>query len=389
MRTRYGPLVVLAAGVIACDAPPSPGECEDVLAPDAWVDGNAPRFAEMWRAGGTNEGEELAMPLFAAVGPAGQLAVTDFQLGTLGIASDGRWLGPLTQSGSGPGEIGTTIAAAWTDEGHLTVLDLIGGKIVFLDLANRVPVGLIGERRLDPAALAASMMSGQVAGVGLHPDGTTYFQTSAASPETREVTQTILRLPADGGPADTIATATTTSLGGDWRPAQNMVAAGFPRLVLAVAADGRVAVAGHGDAYEIRLLDPADEEATACRSVPGLPIRAYETGVGLDLDDAFLTALHDSPTSESPAPIGRLMFGREGRLWVERDRPSPANPLEFFFGRPGSLYDVFDPEGRYMGEVRAPEGARLVAASEDRVWAFEAGAFDVTSVVAYRLEPGD
>jgi len=162
---------------------------------------------------------------------------------------------------------------------------------------------------------------------------------------------------------------------------------------MAVAADGRVAVAGYSDAYEIRILGPAGEEAAWCRPAAGLPIRSDERGEDLDPDDptltAILAAIRDSPTPEQPAPIGRLMFGRHGRLWVERDRPSPANPLEFQIGRPGSLYDVFDPEGRYLGEVRAPARARLVAASGDRVWAFEAGEFDVTWVVAYRLESDD
>jgi len=326
------------------------------------------------------------MPIFAAVGRDGGLAITDFQLGTIGIGENGRWLGPLTRPGSGPGEIGLTGAAAWTEDGHLTVLDIAGGKVVFFDLSNPAPAGLLREGRLDPTTLASIMRGGQVAGLALHPDGTTYFQTSVAHPDVKEVTQTLLRLAPDGAPPDTLATATTTSLGGDWAPAQNIVAGGFPRLIMAVAPDGRVAVAGQGLLYEIRIVSLASEEETWCRAAPGLPIRADERGKGLDADNPFTAAIDDSPAPEALAPIGRLLFGRQGRLWVERDRPSPANPLEFQVGRPGSLYDVFDPEGRYMGEVRAPERARIVAASGDRVWAFEAGEFDVTWVVAYRLE---
>ena len=80
------------------------------------------------------------------------------------------------------------------------------------------------------------------------------------------------------------------------------------------------------------------------------------------------------------------MLGRQGRLWVERDRPSMGDPAQLLSGRPGSAYDVFDADGAYLGEVRAPEKSKLVAASGDRVWAFEVGEFDVTWVVAYRLE---
>jgi len=393
MRIPCGRLVLLVALANGCDAPPPSRTCEDILSPDAWVEGDAPAFVELWRAGGANEGEELALPISAAVGPDGQLAIADFELGTIGIGEDGSWLGPLTKSGSGPGEIGLTGAAAWTEDRHLTVLDITGGKVAFFDLSNSVPAVLLGEGRLDPTTLASVMRGGQLAGLALHPDGTTYFQTSAAHPDVKEVTQMMLRLRPDGGPGDTLSSATTTSLGGDWTPAQDIVAGGFPRLLMAVAADGRVAVAGRGAGYEIEILGPAGEEAAWCRSVAGLPIRSDERGEDLDPDDptltAILAAIRDSPTPEQPAPIRRLMFGREGRLWVERDRPSPSNPMEFQVGRPGSLYDVFDREGRYMGEVRAPEGARLVAASGDRVWAFETGEFDVTWVVAYRIEPND
>ena len=104
--------------------------CEDILAPDAWAENDPPRLIELWRAGGTNEGEELANPISAAVGPRGRLAIVDFQLGVVGVGADGAWLGPLTKPGSGPGEVGLPVAASWTDEGRTVVLDMGNGRLV-------------------------------------------------------------------------------------------------------------------------------------------------------------------------------------------------------------------------------------------------------------------
>ncbi|MFV1985884.1 MAG: hypothetical protein ACC682_01270, partial [Gemmatimonadota bacterium] len=158
------------------------------------------------------------------------------------------------------------------------------------------------------------------------------------------------------------------------------------RLIFAVGADGRVAVGGEGPDYRVRIVTPTGGEQVICRPVTGLPLRPDELGEGLDPDNPFRQPMLQSPRPAEPAPIGRLMLGREGRLWVERDRPSMSDPRQFLSGRPGSLYDVFDATGAYLGELRAPDHAKLVAASGDRVWAFEVGEFDVTWVVAYRLE---
>ena len=83
--------------------------------------------------------------------------------------------------------------------------------------------------------------------------------------------------------------------------------------------------------------------------------------------------------------MGRLFVGAEGRIWVERDRPRALDRADAAFGRPGGTFDVFGPEGRYLGALRAPADVRLVAASGDRVWGFLVGSLDQTTVVAYQL----
>ncbi|MFV1988449.1 MAG: hypothetical protein ACC682_14300, partial [Gemmatimonadota bacterium] len=247
MRCHHIPLIALLV-TAGCSTEPAvtTGECVDALSDEAWVDRAPPRFVELWRAGGTREGEELSMPLFAASSPDHRLAITDLALlQVIGVGPDGEWLGQLTTQGSGPGEVSMPTSAAWTEKGRLTVFDVDVGKIVFLDPAEPVPAGLIGEARLDPLTFATIVRSGQVGGVGLAPDGTTYVQPNAPDAETGSVAQAILRVSPDTG-TDTLATSTVPSLGGEWAPAQGMAAPGFPRLIFAVGADGRVAVGGEG-----------------------------------------------------------------------------------------------------------------------------------------------
>jgi hypothetical protein len=385
MSCRRG-IPLLVALVVACTpTDESAGSCEEVLAEAAWVGGTAPEFVELWRAGGAREGEDLAVPIWAAVAPDGRLAITDMELGEIGVGPDGEWLGSLTRPGDGPGETRMPVVAAWTAEGRLTVLDIAAGKVLLLEPGEALPDGLISETPLDPTTFGPIMQGGQSAGAALAPDGTTYLQSNFPDPSTFVVTQTLFRLGADGS-SDTVFVVTAPSMGGDWRPALTLVAPGFPRLVFAAAADGRLALAGDSGEYVIRILSDAAEERLLCRSVAGLPLRPDEFGADIDPDNPFRIGIEAAPRPTGGAPIGRLLFGRQGRLWVERDRPFMGNPFEFLAGRPGSLYDVFGADGGYLGEIRAPDNARIVAASGDRVWAFETGAFDVTWIVAYRLE---
>lgn len=46
---------------------------------------------------------------------------------------------------------------------------------------------------------------------------------------------------------------------------------------------------------------------------------------------------------------------------------------------------MFDPSGGYLGAVAAPAGARILAASGDRVWTLELGELDEIWLVAYEL----
>lgn len=331
------------------------------------------------------------MPAGAAPGLHGRLAIPDFQLQeVLVLDADGTWSGAWGGTGDGPGEYRYPLAAAWSRRGRLAVLDVGGGRIVFFRNGKATGEPL----RTAPRILAELMAGGRLRWQGIGPDGTLYLIPPAAAagdvhgggpaggpPTVRSV---LLRVAPGGSGPDTLLTATERVLGGRF---PTWPAPGWPRLVAAADPHGGVVAAGWGPGYRIAEF-AADGSLTriVCRAALPIPFADDERGgAGSRTDADLVSALRQSPAPASPASVGRLFVGAQGRIWVERDRPRALARADASFGRPGGTFDVFGPQGRYLGAVRAPDGSRLVAASGDRVWGFVEGALDQTTVVAYRL----
>jgi hypothetical protein len=71
---------------------------------------------------------------------------------------------------------------------------------------------------------------------------------------------------------------------------------------------------------------------------------------------------------------------------VQRDRVSGAYLQDRWFGPRGATFDVLDSSGAYLGEVRAPENTRLVAAHGNTVIGLSVDSSFVVSVVGFHME---
>ncbi|MEE8571888.1 MAG: hypothetical protein V3T20_01365, partial [Gemmatimonadota bacterium] len=177
-----------------------------------------------------------------------------------------------------------------------------------------------------------------------------------------------------------------------------------PRAVWAVGED--VVVIGSSDTYELRVLGREGDLRKIVRKahVP-VPITEEDRNGLVDiwleihagrLDNPevqyFIKTLEDSPLPEAfPAfdPMemderGRriglpLLLDREGNLWVAQyRRPAEATPL----------WDIFDPNGYFLGTVTLPEGFLLTDAGADYVLGVWTDELDVARVRMFGLEKG-
>lgn len=391
-----GPGAAGAPAVAWCEADPYGAEVALTPADDegAWAEQGvgSPNFVELWRAGGLNEGEELAFPLNASVSMDGRLAIADWQLGNLTIVErDGRWIGDWAPRGQGPGELARPAAALWIAESDtVVVFDIDNGRVVFLSDGRPVRPHVL----VDPGFLAPILISGEVGWVGVTPVGGVLIApvpTAPADSETADAAAVILLQRAQESEVDTLVTVAAPTMRA--RPPYGTARApGWPLPLAALGGDGSIAVGGMDGRYRIlRLEDSGDTTGVICRDTGALPFSERERHA--DGDDDYVDALEEAiaavPRPDSLAQFGRLFLSAEGNLWVQRERPSALRFGESYHGVPGAVYDVFDPDGRYQGEVRAPENARLQAALGDTVWAYEIGELDETWVVAYELRWAD
>jgi hypothetical protein len=109
--------------------------------------------------------------------------------------------------------------------------------------------------------------------------------------------------------------------------------------------------------------------------------------------------------AEKP-PFRSVYAGTDGRIWVllhqparpvpedelvtsGTDGPNPRPPVRW---REPVAFDVFEPDGTYLGLVRAPDGFALDPTpvfGPDRVWAVVRDAYDVQYVTRFRIAPAD
>ena len=111
----------------------------------------------------------------------------------------------------------------------------------------------------------------------------------------------------------------------------------------------------------------------------------------------------DGPAVPDRKPVfNELLTGRDGRIWVklltagqrvENENHNPENPFsERFTWRESTRYDVFEPNGTYLGVVVPPD--EFSASPDpvfdgDHVWAVARDELGVERIVRYRIEVDD
>jgi hypothetical protein len=294
---------------------------------------------------------------------AGRVVVADRDPPHLRVfGPDGTFLHTAGADGEGPGELRFPLAVAVTEEG-MAAVDMRLSRVVQVDHQGQER----GTLRLPSFPLAASFAP-----------GTDELDVSLADFRAREAT--IHR--ADGAEG--------------WRTLSERVdglqlrSPGEPPLLfsLARAPGGGLAVGVASESYRLLFLDTAGavvREVT--RDVPRTPRTSEEIA-------ALRDALARGPAGRRRADGGgravstpevdplrphfgpdALRFDPEGRLWVRTAR-----------AREGTLFDLFDAEGGYLGEVRVPGRVQAFGMGDGLLAAAVLDDYDVATVRIWRVE---
>ena len=127
------------------------------------------RLEELWRAGGSAEGQEIAQPASVSTSSGGAVAVVDFGLGQVSVISPrGEWLGSWSRRGKGPGELTMPVASNWSGD-TLVVVDIDQAKVVRYLASEYVDEIKIPTELVVPVAMTGSIEFVAVASDGSRP----------------------------------------------------------------------------------------------------------------------------------------------------------------------------------------------------------------------------
>ena len=108
------------------------------------------------------------------------------------------------------------------------------------------------------------------------------------------------------------------------------------------------------------------------------------------------------PVPETKPAYRGFYIGTSGRIWVHRHtdavkvetdlqtEPDPNRPPPRTWREP-VVFDVFEPDGTYLGEVPVPRRTQIAIFGPTHLWGIRQGEMDEPYIVRYRIEspPGD
>jgi hypothetical protein len=273
------------------------------------------------------------------------------------------------------------VAAGWTEEGTLLVLDLSVAKVIEFDASKDT---LVGEWKIPQEVFAKIGVSGYLPGILLTSRGTVVLEMPWSPVEGGAPTERNAALLEVGpsAPPGTLLVTRARVLGAERFTTWPLPGASRP--LVAAGTSGSVAVAGEDARYRIRLLGTARTDSLViCRDAAPFPLSSAELGETDPTWTEYAEEVKAAPRPDSLMPFGRMFLGAGGRLWVQRERPI-AHGYEASVR--GGTYDVFEAGGEYLGVVHAGDRVLLVGEAHGLVFGDEKGEFDEVSLVAYRLE---
>lgn len=326
----------------------------------------------------------------------------------------GKFVRNIGRRGRGPGELQYAAGMSIGKNGNLLVWDPGNARINVYTAS--------GDVVTQWSTMTGSSTSSGRRLMITDTSGTTYVHTFIWAPNRRSdgpspLRRGWLRFAPDGTLRDTIfapaGPAEATLMARRGGGTVTSVVPFAPSYYSAMSPHGYF-VTGFASRLAVELHEPGKPVTSIRRDVPLAPVSGHER----DSARAAITERMqrtDPGWSWNSGEIPRTKFAysnlfaaADGRIWVELAKgprfDDPNDPggggVTMGVGRgrgPGRgstwscptngwiLYDVYEPSGRYVGQVRTPERVEAIVMRADQVWAAGCNEDDVPQLIRYRI----
>jgi hypothetical protein len=349
---------------------------------------------------GTFDGEDVYMlgdVAGLAVAPDGAVYVYDRQVPALRkYGPDGRYIATFGREGGGPGEYKNS-------DGGMAVLQ--DGRVLLRDPGN----GRITVYAPDGELLATwPLRGGYFTSQPLYVDtaGTVYTQIWGRRGEERY--SALRPFHPDGTVGDSLMVP-------EWEYEEAGISVQTDRIAMmrsvpfapqphwSFSPHGYL-VGGFSGRYAIDLFHPDGTVLRIGREIEPVRVSAAEKdakrmGVIRNFQQLVPDWQWNGPGIPDTKPLFQdIAVGRDGRIWVRLHQPGfldepadPQDPMATDQWTEPTVWDVFDPDGTYLGQVHAPEGFAVhpePVFGSDHVWAITTDELDVEYLTRFRIVHG-
>lgn len=313
--------------------------------------------------------------------------------------ANGNFLRTLGRKGSGPGEYRTVFGMTIVEDSILAAIDFSTSRITLFEpdgrLVRTIPLthSYTGTSWFALKSDTSNLMYLRTRTWVYGPDG----KLSPIQPP--EGRPTFVRMKPDGTIVDSLLAPLLPELP---TPRFNLsfvddyTTSFVPEVVVTPTAIGGL-VFGRGDVHRFTIQPVYGLARVVERDWKPIELTSEERSEWIAVADARRQkdgTLGGFPIAKTKPAYRDLFVDRDGRTWVslyaaatKRELPprKPGATGPQIFWRQQPVFDVFDPAGRYLGNVALPYGSTIVAAHDDRVWVKHTGSDDEHLVTAYKL----